>query len=134
MSDLLTVSTVIVDPEADNKQLFIFQAPSAGRGGGVTILSAAAETLTSQTAGTSFSLQLLKYSSAGTPAVNGTISGAIGGTAATYWHAGIPQSFVINTTYAFLDAGEWLVLDYQEDGTVTMTGGINFTSILQIGN
>jgi hypothetical protein len=134
MAERFGIAVNISDPAADNKQIFLYKAPSAANGGGVRILSASAEVITSQAAATSFSLALHKYSSAGTPAVNGTIAAAIGGTAATYWTAGVPQSFSIDTTYAFLDAGEWLVIDYQEDGTVTPTGGINFTANLQFGN
>ena len=119
-----TVSIPVPDPGGDNKQIFIYQAPSDSLGGGVRLLSGAAVNTATPGSGTSFSYALHKYSSAGTPAVNGTIAPAIGGTAATTWTANVPQSFVIDTDYSFLDAGEWLVLDYQEDQTGNPTNSV----------
>ncbi len=133
MSDILTVSMIVPDPGADNKQLFLFRAPDNEYGGGCRVLQAWASAANAQGAGTSFSFQLLKYSNAGTPAVNGTISAAIGGTAATYWSAGVPQEFVIDEDHAFLDAGEWLVCDYQEDNAGNPTNTV-ISAILQMGN
>lgn len=113
--NIFTVSVPVPDPGGDNKQIFLYRAPSDGLGGGVRVLSASAVNGATLGAGTSFSYQLLKYSNAATPVVNGTISAAIGGTAATFWTSGVPQAFTIDSDYSFLDAGEWLVLDYQED-------------------
>lgn len=124
MSDIFTVSMLIPDPGADNKAIFLYRAPTDGLGGGVRILNAYAVTANAMSAGTSFSFALHKYSSAGTPAVNGTIAAAIGGTAATVWAAGVPQAFTIDADYSFLDAGEWLVLDYQEDQTGNPTNAV----------
>ena len=112
--DVQTLVALPGDPGGDNKQIFLLKAPLDGVGGGLTLLDASAVNTAATGAGTSFSYQLLKYSSAGTPAVNGTISAAIGGTA-TPWAANVPKAFVLDSAYAFLDAGEWLVLDYQED-------------------
>lgn len=131
--NLFTVSMVIPDPGADNKQLFLYRAPSDGLGGGVRVKSGYFTNGAATGAGTSFSVALHKYSNAGTPAVNGTIAPAIGGTAATIWAAGVPQAFVINSTYGFLDAGEWLVLDYQEDNASAPTNGV-VTVLLEVGN
>lgn len=122
--NIFPITIALGDPGAGNKQLFAFRAPSAGFGGGVTILSGYASNATTQGAGTSFSVALHKYSSAGTPAVNGTIAAAIGGTAATFWTANIPQAFTIDTDYAYLSAGEWLVVDYQEDTSGNPAGGM----------
>lgn len=130
--NLFTVSSVIPDPGADNKQIFLYRAPSDSLGGGVRVLSAYASNGVTMGAGTSFSYQLLKYSSAATPVVNGTITAAIGGTAATFWTAGVPQAFTVNSDYAFLDAGEWLVLDYQEDTSGNPTNSV-VTVNLQVG-
>jgi len=113
--DVKILSVPVPDPGADNKQIFLLKAPSDSLGGGIRILAASAVNGATLGAGTSFSFALHRYSSAGTPAVNGTIAAAIGGTAATFWTSGVPQSFTIDSTYSFLDAGEWLVLDYQED-------------------
>ena len=105
----------VPDPGGDNKQLFVMRAPDNGKGGGIRIIDAYAVNGAAANAGTSFSLALHKYSNAGTPAVNGTIAAAIGGTAATVWASGVPQQFTVNDSYGYLDAGEWLVVDYQED-------------------
>ena len=130
--DQFVVSTVIPDPGADNKQLFLYKAPSDALGGGVRLVQAYATNGAATNAGTSFSFALHKYSSAGTPAVNGTIAAAIGGTAATPWGAGVPQAFTLSSTYSFLDAGEWLVLDYQEDNAGNPTNAV-VTCIFQVG-
>jgi hypothetical protein len=107
------ITVQVPDPGADNKQLFVFQAPTDGLGGGVRLLAAdAVNGATLAGAGTTFTYQLLKYSSAATPAVNGTISDVIG--SATQWTASTPQAFTLDSDYTFLDAGEWLVVDYQE--------------------
>jgi len=130
--NLFTVSTCITDPGAGDKHIFLYQAPTASLGGGVRVVSASAHSQ-SQGAGTSFSLALHKYSSAGTPAVNGTIAAAIGGTASgSVWVEGVPQAFTIDADYAFLDAGEWLVVDYQEDAALAVVGA-NITVNLQVG-
>jgi hypothetical protein len=130
--NLFISSFAIPDPGADNKQLYLWRAPTDSLGGGVRLLSAYATQATSMNAGTSFSYQLLKYSSAGTPAVNGTISSAIGGTAATVWTAGVPQAFTVSSSYNFFDAGEWLVVDYQEDTAGNPTGSY-ITCVFQMG-
>lgn len=123
------ITVPVPDPGADDKQIFLYQAPTDALGGGVRVLSATAVNGAATGAGTSFSYALHKYSSAGTPAVNGTIAPAIGGTAATIWADAVPQAFVVSETYAFLDAGEWLVLDYQEDNASAPTNStvtVNF--------
>lgn len=102
------------DPGADNKQLFALKAPTDANGGGLRILAAYAINGAATSGGTTFTYALHKFSSAGTPAVNGTIAAAIGGTA-DYWAAGVPKTFTLDSSYTFLDAGEWLVVDYQEE-------------------
>jgi len=110
------------DPGADDKQLFVLKAPSDSIGGGVRLLAAYAVNNAATAAGTTFTLALHKYSSAGTPAVNGTIAAAVGGTA-DYWADSVPKSFTLDSDYTFLDAGEWLVADYQEVATGSPTAG-----------
>jgi len=130
--NLFPVTVIVPDPGGDNKQIFLYQAPTDSLGGGVTVHSAAAVNGAATGAGTSFSFALHKYSSAGTPAVNGTVAAAIGGTAATIWASAVPQSFSIDTSVNFLDAGEWLVLDYQEDNAGNPTNA-TVTVWLQLG-
>lgn len=115
--DVKTISTVIGDPGADNKQLFIAKAPTDAQGGGITILKAYATNGATTSGGTTFTLQLLTYSTAGTPALNGTITSVLGGTAAAgdYWTANLPKAFTVSD--GFVDAEEWIVCDYQEENT-----------------
>ena len=124
MAERFTVSHVIPDPGGDNKQLFLFKAPTNALGGGVRLLDAYAVNGAATGAGTSFSFALHKFSAAGTPAVNGTIAAAIGGTAATIWADAVPQQFTVDADYSFLDAEEWIVLDYQEDNTSAPTNAV----------
>lgn len=106
------LSYPVGDPGGDDKQLFLYKAPSDSNGGGVTVLSASAVNGAALAgAGTTFTFQLLRYASNGT-VCNGTVSNALGSD--TQWGAEVPQSFTIDASYQFLDAGEWLVLDYQE--------------------
>ena len=107
-----TIAVAVPDPAGDDKQLFLAKVPLDANGGGITILEAYAVNGAATSGGTTFTYQLLTYSGAGTPAVNGTINTtALGGTT-DYWAASVPKAFTIAT--AFVDAGYWIVLDYQE--------------------
>ncbi len=117
--DTKILSFSVDDPGAAAK-LFLLRAPSTSTGGGLTVLAAgavqsAAVTNSLGVGGTTFTLTLLKYTNATTPAVYGTISNTIGGTAVG-WGAGVPNSFTITTSGStnYLSAGEWLVADYAE--------------------
>lgn len=121
MKDVHIVSIPVPDPAGDDKQLFLMKAPKDSYGGGITIVGAEAVNGTATNSGTTFTYQLLKYSNAGTPAVNGTISSAIGGTAAP-WGDAVPKDF--DPTHIFMDAEEWLVLDYQEVGSGNPTNSV----------
>ena len=118
--EVRTAEFRIADPGADNKQLFLMKAPADAYGGGITLLEAYAVNKATKSGGTTFTYALHKYSNAGTPAVNGTIAAAIGGTT-DYWADGVPKAFTLDASYVFLDAGEWLVLDYQEISTGSPT-------------
>ena len=118
------------DPGASG-QLFVMKAPSDANGGGLRILEAYATNRTTVTnslgvGGTTFTLALHKYAAAaadrGTPVVNGTIAAAIGGTAEG-WVSNAQRNFVIDDTYAFVDGGEWLVIDYAEINAGNPVGG-----------
>ena len=85
---------------------WVFQAPSSTTGGGVTITDV---TYAQDAAGT-VAASLLKYSSAGTPALNGTIA-STGGTIT----AVVPKGYTIGAN-SFLAAGEWAVY-VQTSGT-----------------
>lgn len=120
--DVHTVTVALGDPGGDNKQLFALCAPPDALGGGLRLVNAYAVNGAATNSGTSFSLALHKYSNAGTPAVNGTIAAAIGGTASP-WEAGVPKAFTLNSTYSFVDAGEWVVIQYNEQSAGNPTNG-----------
>lgn len=118
--DTKILTYALGDPGADNKQLFLLRAPSAAHGGGITILAAGAVqggTVTNSlgVGGTTFTLALHKYTNATTPAVYGTITNTVGGTAQG-WGAGVPNTFTVTTSGStnYLSPGEWLVAQYNE--------------------
>ena len=114
-----TISQRIPDPGGADK-IYLFRAPDDGDGGGCSIVSAyAVNGATLAGPGTTFTFALHRYSNAGTPAVNGTVSNTIG--SATQWTADVPQEFTIDEDYQFLDAGEWLVADYAELNSANAT-------------
>lgn len=110
-----TLCIPVEDPAGDDT-ILLFKAPSNAQGGGIRLLSAHAVNMAATNSGTSFSYALHKYSSAGTPAVNGTISDTIGGTTSA-WADGVPKDFTLTAAQTFIDAGEWLALVYAEQGS-----------------
>ena len=108
-------SIYIGDPGAADTML-LWQAPSDDIGGGVRILEAMAVNMATTSGGTSFTLALHKYSSAGTPAVNGTITDTLGGSA-DEWADSVPKEFTVDSDYSFLDADEWLAVAYAEENS-----------------
>lgn len=113
--NFFTVDAIVPDPAGD-KTIKLFKAPTDAQGGGVTLL--AAEIVCSGTvthslgvAGTTFTGALHRYST--DYAVNGTITDTLGGTDVG-WGANVKQAWTVDTDYAFIDAGEYVVLDYAE--------------------
>lgn len=127
----LVANVAIADPGAA-AVIPVLTAPTDAFGGGLTVQAVEAEVHTSVTnslgvGGTTFTLQLLKYSSAGTPVVNGTVStNTVGGTAVG-WTAGVPQTFTLDSDYVFLDAGESLRANYAEVNAGSPTGNVVVT-------
>ncbi len=99
--------------QGDNVHGAILKAPLGGEGGGITILRAYAVNGAATDSGTSFSLALHNFGTAGT-AVEGTIAAAIGGTADP-WVAAKPKEFTLSDP--IVGAGEWVYLDKQEDSS-----------------
>jgi hypothetical protein len=118
VSNVNTIGPVALNalnPVVDGTALLVWQAPTAVEGGGVTITSGYITNNAATGSGTAFAVRLLKFSSAGTPVLNGTIAAAVGGTTDVF-AAGVPKSFTIAS--GFVSAGEWVALDYD-----TVTGG-----------
>lgn len=102
------ISTVISDPAADDQRIHVFKAPIAGE-----ILSASIVCQDAQGSGSAGTFQLENWGSAGT-AISGTIAVGLGGTAAgVRLSAETPAAYTI--TQGTLSAGDWVVVDYQED-------------------
>ena len=116
--DVQHMTVWLGDLLADNRQLELLKVPSAGKGGGVTILEAEVWSSSSITnslgvGGTCPTVALHRFSSGTAPTVNGTVAATLGGTALG-WQANAPRAFTIDADYAFIAAGERLVLQYNE--------------------
>jgi len=124
-----TVVVAISDPTADNYYKLL-RVPS--RVTKIEVLEAWAESDVTVTLGegTGIALTLLDYGTAGT-AVSGTVSSALGGTTIT-WTANTPKEFTISE--GTMDANDYLVLKYDETGTVAplnLIVGVNY--VLGVG-
>lgn len=128
---IMTVS--LSEAADDDVSLYVLKAPSARLGGGIRILDAYAVDEVATGAGTSWTVALHRYTAVGTPAVDGTIAVAIGGTA-TPWAKGVPKQFTIDDTYAFLDAGKWLVIEKKDDGASSDPTNAYVIIHYQLGN
>jgi len=120
MSAQVVVQPIYIGDPAGSDTLLIWRAPTDAVGGGVRIVGAEAVNHAATAGGTSFTLALHKYSNAGTPAVNGTITDTIGGSA-DEWADSVPKEFAVDSDYSFLDAGEWLALSYAEENSGSPT-------------
>jgi len=123
--EVFSVNVALQDDFAGSDvSLFALKAPTNSLGGGITILSAQVVSDADLAAGTVnyWSVALHKYSNAGTPALNGTVAPAIGGTLG--WGKGIPKHLVIDSDYQFVDAGEFVVAEYTEAGSGNPTDGV----------
>lgn len=106
--DKKVVSALLADPGADDKQIYLFKAPEA-----MLVESAYLQVSTAMNSGSAFTAALHVYDTAGTGLV-GTAAVAIGGTANPVG-ADAPKAWTISAPN--LEAGQWLVLDYQEEGS-----------------
>lgn len=104
------------DPAAD--EIFtLMRFPAAGR----VLAAYATNTATIVAgAGTNLALRLLKYSSAATPVVAGTLGSWAAGTA---WGVDVPRTMTMTSvgSTALFTEGQWLMLQYDEAATGTWT-------------
>lgn len=127
-SDNVHSMTVVVgDPGADNKQIHLWRAPDAAE-----ILRAYIAPQNVQNAGSAGAFRLYNYGTSGT-AVAGTVTNSLGGTAtASILAAGVPVAYTLSE--GTFTAGQWLTLDYQETGDwVEGNVSITFDYVLGIG-
>ena len=115
------------DPAAD--EIFtLFRFPAAGK-----VLRAYATntaTITSSASTNYLALFLTKYSSAGTPVLQGTLGSW---SAASAWGVDIPRAMTMTSlgSTALFAAGEWVRLSYDENDLATWTEmGFQFDYVL----
>lgn len=90
----------------------------------LTVLAAHVVSENAQNAGTAVLLALENWGTAGT-AVEGTVAAAVGGTAtAARLSARTPVAATITAAQAYIDEGEWLVVDWTEEGAGWISGDI----------
>ena len=127
-NNIQTVVYTVNDPGADNKQLHMWRAPMA-----CEILNAYIVSQVTQTSSTAGEFALHNFGTAGTAikSTGGTIAASPCGTAAVLT-AETPKAYTI--TEGTLAEGEWVVLDYQENGDFTEVNVvIVFDYVLGIG-
>jgi hypothetical protein len=130
MGEILDVKMVNIplantstDWQGDDVDGHLFPAPSAALGGGITILAAWFVNAAATSSGTSFSIELQNWGTAGTAikASGGTIAAGIGGTADPF-EASVPKAYTLS--YPRIGAGEWIVANKQEDNSSDPTRGV----------
>lgn len=108
---------------------FLFRANQAVTINGAWIV----EPYTPTTAGTAWACQLLRYSSASTPVLLGTIGPSLGGTA-NLFAAGVPKIFTINNAHAVIERGEWVVARFTvNNGNATPSKGCSLSFDYTLG-
>lgn len=112
-----TVSQVWTHDPAADEIFTLFRFPAAGQ-----VLTSYATNTASVVAGagTNLAIYLVKYSSASTPVVQGTLGSW---TATTAWGVDIPRAMVKTAfgSTALFAAGEWVMVSYDETATGTWT-------------
>jgi hypothetical protein len=111
MSALDTFTVTIPLTATPPANQYILRAPSDSYGGGLTVVAAYGINQATTSGTATFTVALHKYSAAGTAALGGTVAAALGGTA-DHWTDDVPKSFTIDSTHRWIDAGEWVVLNY----------------------
>ena len=115
----LDANSIVLDlQDKDGDDLLEFRVSDIG--GAITITEAWAVNHATTSGNTSFTVALIRYSSAGTPAVLGTVAAAVGGTS-DHWQTNVPKRLVIDDSHDVLNSHEWLALRQtsQNNGTAT---------------
>lgn len=101
----------------------VWTAPTVA--GGFTAVAAVASNNATTSGTVSWTVGLLRYgtaAAAGTPAVNGTVAAAQGGTA-DHWVTGVPKTLTLGSD-RFISAGEHLYVAYVPQNAGTPTAGV----------
>jgi hypothetical protein len=112
------VNTIIINVQPHTSDILEFYASEAG--GAITLLEARATNHVATSSNTSFSVCIVKYSDAGTPALAGTVFLPRGGTA-DHWQEALPKPMTLVDSERVVEAGQWLALQVtrQNNGTPT---------------
>jgi hypothetical protein len=105
------------------------RAPTDALGGGISVTEAYVINGATTSGTATVTVALTKYSSAGTPALNGTIAAAVGGTA-SHFTANVHKAMTISSP--FVDAGEWVRVEVTsvDAGTVTAPASCHISYVL----
>jgi len=114
----LDANTLVLSLGGHTSDVLEFRASDIG--GAITITEAWVINHANTSSNTSFTVELIKYSDAGTPTVLGTVAPAVGGTG-DHWTANVPKQMVINDAHDVLNTHEWLAVRQagQNNGTAT---------------
>ena len=111
--DIKTVTLAIEADPTGAEDFFLFKAPAA-----LTIRGFHAVAEQTQNAGTAVVLTLANWGTAGTAVQSGGTIASLGGTAASARLTALtPASDTPDATEKYVDSGEWLVVQYTEEGT-----------------
>tara|TARA_R110000868_G_scaffold34930_9_gene125590 strand:- start:524 stop:910 length:387 start_codon:yes stop_codon:yes gene_type:complete len=121
------ISTFVVPVPADADDVIVLKVPSFG--GAITLVDAYGVNHATTSGTASFTLQLIKRSTAGT-VVQGTVGAALGGTA-DHWTDLVPKAFTLSTTYTTLEEGECLSVDCAAVAGGSNTRGMVVLSYVQ---
>jgi len=114
--------TILGDPVGTPNPFFLMRAPR-----NMTVLAAYMVCENTQNAGTAVSLALENWGTAGTAikASGGTVVQPRGGTAAAaILTSHVPAAGTVVAANAYVAEGEWLVVNYLEEGTGWISGDI----------
>jgi hypothetical protein len=117
---LLNRTLVIdADPGGTNEVFYLMKAPVA-----LTVEAVYVTSEQAQNAGTAVTAQVLNWGTAGTSVdAAGTVHAAVGGTAtASRLSARTPAVATINAAQNYFDAGDWMVVNYGEEGAGWIAG------------
>lgn len=114
----LDANTLVLSLGGHASDVLEFRASDIG--GAVTITEAWTVNHATTQGNTSFTVELIKYSDAGTPTVLGTVAPAVGGTG-DHWTANVPKQMVISDVHDVLNTHEWIAVRQtsQNNGTAT---------------
>lgn len=123
-SEVVQSVTLRIDADPGGNETFhLMRAPRA-----ITVLNAYMVKELADGAGTAVKIQLENWGTAGTSVSGGTVVAAIGGTADPLG-ALTPEGLAATAAYDEIDAGEWLVANFIEEGAGFQSGDSIFYQV-----